>query len=202
MLGRATLLEHVLDGLAEGVIVTDAAGRIVVSSRTAVHLLGPIPPHADLSVWFDAAGLEPADDADSGTAGSSLLARALGGAEVIEEAWLLCARADREPRHLAVMAHPLRGDHDAVDGAVVVLRDVTARAHATEGLERLSRAVNQTADMVVITNRDGVILYVNQAFTQMTGYPSGRPSRTAGVAETVAPGGEKARITDSRPFGR
>ena len=41
---------------------------------------------------------------------------------------------------------------------------------AEESLRKLSRAVEQSADTVVITNRDGIIEYVNPAFETLTGY--------------------------------
>ena len=41
---------------------------------------------------------------------------------------------------------------------------------AEESLRKLSRAVEQAADMVMITNRSGVIEYVNPAFEALTGY--------------------------------
>jgi PAS domain-containing protein len=40
-------------------------------------------------------------------------------------------------------------------------------------LRKLSRAVEQSADMVMITNREGVIEYVNPAFELLTGYSPG-----------------------------
>jgi PAS domain S-box-containing protein len=39
-----------------------------------------------------------------------------------------------------------------------------------QDVDKLSRAVEQAADSVLISNRDGVIEYVNPAFEQMTGY--------------------------------
>lgn len=41
---------------------------------------------------------------------------------------------------------------------------------AQEALRKLSRAVEQSADMVMITNREGIIEYVNPAFEALTGY--------------------------------
>jgi PAS domain S-box-containing protein len=41
---------------------------------------------------------------------------------------------------------------------------------AEESLRKLSRAVEQSADMVMITNREGIIEYVNPAFETLTGY--------------------------------
>jgi PAS domain S-box-containing protein len=51
--------------------------------------------------------------------------------------------------------------------------DSTIRQRTEEQLLKLSRAVEQTADGIFITDRAGVIEYVNPAFEQMTGYSSG-----------------------------
>ena len=167
---RAALLELVLDGLIEGVVVTDVDRRIRFANRMAAKLLGPVPPEGTLCTWLTAAGLEGLDGERPCAPEQLPLARALRGEEVAEQMWLLRAPGAREPRHLSLMAHPLPGLRGGIDGAIVVLRDVTARLLATEGLERLSRAIEQTADMVVITDRMGTIIYVNGAFTSMTGY--------------------------------
>ncbi len=58
-------------------------------------------------------------------------------------------------------------------GAPVLLvhvRDLTERRRIDEQLLKLSRAVEQTADAVFITDRQGGITYVNPAFEEMTGY--------------------------------
>ncbi len=44
------------------------------------------------------------------------------------------------------------------------------RQAVEETLRKLSRAVEQSADLVVITDRSGVIEYVNPAFEELTGY--------------------------------
>ena len=48
--------------------------------------------------------------------------------------------------------------------------DRTAYQQAEELLHRLSSAIRQTADSLIITNRHGVIEYVNPAFEELTGY--------------------------------
>lgn len=47
---------------------------------------------------------------------------------------------------------------------------ISEREKAQEALSKLSNAVEQTADGVVITGKDGVIEYVNPAFEEQTGY--------------------------------
>ena len=46
------------------------------------------------------------------------------------------------------------------------------REVAEESLRKLSHAVEQSADTVVVTDREGIIEYVNPAFEQLTGYTS------------------------------
>ena len=50
------------------------------------------------------------------------------------------------------------------------LRDISWRLEAEAKLRKLSRALEQSAHGVVITDRTGTIEYVNPAFTKMTGY--------------------------------
>ncbi|MGK5094789.1 PAS domain S-box protein [Deltaproteobacteria bacterium TL4] len=50
------------------------------------------------------------------------------------------------------------------------LRDITERKKAEEELRKLSSAIEQTTDQVVITNKDEIIEYVNPAFEQLTEY--------------------------------
>jgi two-component system cell cycle sensor histidine kinase/response regulator CckA len=50
------------------------------------------------------------------------------------------------------------------------LRDITKRKYGEEMLKILSRALEQTADHIIITNKNGIIEYVNPAFEKVTGY--------------------------------
>jgi diguanylate cyclase (GGDEF)-like protein/PAS domain S-box-containing protein len=51
-----------------------------------------------------------------------------------------------------------------------VTRDITERKAAENQLRKLSMAVEQSSDSVIITNLDGQIEYVNETFVQNTGY--------------------------------
>jgi PAS domain S-box-containing protein len=69
----------------------------------------------------------------------------------------------------------LRGELEPSLGARVArmhgtLQDVTEREIATEALRKLSMAVEQAGDQIVITDASGTIEYVNRAFETMTGY--------------------------------
>jgi PAS domain S-box-containing protein len=51
-----------------------------------------------------------------------------------------------------------------------LVRHIEKRKHAEEANRRLSSIIEQTEDTVVVTNREGVIEYVNPAFERLTGY--------------------------------
>ena len=55
----------------------------------------------------------------------------------------------------------------AIEG---IARDITERKRAEERLALLSRALDQSAELVVITDPDGRIEYVNPAFERVTGW--------------------------------
>lgn len=61
-----------------------------------------------------------------------------------------------------------------IDGQIAsfieIKQDVTARKQAEEDVRKLSRAVEQSGNSIVITNLDGDIEYVNPQFTKTTGY--------------------------------
>ena len=63
--------------------------------------------------------------------------------------------------------------YDGAPAVYVVIRDVTMRKAAQAQLRKLSLAVEQSTQSILITDRDGRIEYVNQAFERITGYPSG-----------------------------
>ncbi len=65
---------------------------------------------------------------------------------------------------------PLKDSQGEVIGLVGVGRDITEQKRLQDELIRLSRAVEQSLSMVVITDTEGIIEYVNPKFTEVTGY--------------------------------
>jgi len=88
----------------------------------------------------------------------------------------------------SVLYAELQSNRVSVAGRVCLLgsfRDVTERRKTTETLAHLGMAVDQAAEAVVVTDREGTIQYVNPAFERITGYS---------VAEVV---GKNPRILKS-----
>jgi len=76
-------------------------------------------------------------------------------------------RADGEIGWLWIAGSPEAGETGRLSG---VVQDITARKRGEEEARKLSQAVRQSAESIVIADVDGRIEYVNAAFTRVTGY--------------------------------
>jgi PAS domain S-box-containing protein len=65
---------------------------------------------------------------------------------------------------------PLHDAHGRAAGAIAVATDVSERARSERERALLSSVVRQSRDSVLVTDPGGVIVYVNAAFTTLTGY--------------------------------
>ncbi len=65
---------------------------------------------------------------------------------------------------------PIKNMQGEVTGAVLVFHDVTEKRRAERELSKLSSVIERTPDSIFITDKDGLIEYVNPAFEKLTGY--------------------------------
>jgi len=65
---------------------------------------------------------------------------------------------------------PIKDARGRVTGASTIARDITAHKRADEQLKLQSTALEAAANAIVITDSHGSIVWVNAAFTTMTGY--------------------------------
>ena len=78
--------------------------------------------------------------------------------------------SDGRKIHEEVSTSPIRDDSGQVVRVIHVSRNITERKAAETEMRKLSTAVEKAADMIVITDKGGVIEYVNPAFETVTGY--------------------------------
>ncbi len=85
---------------------------------------------------------------------------------------ITCMHRHKSSRTVAIEISgcPFFDDTGKIKGYRGTSRDITKRIKTEEELKRLAMAVEQTSEVVVITNVHGVIQYANPAFENLTGY--------------------------------
>jgi sigma-B regulation protein RsbU (phosphoserine phosphatase) len=169
---HARLMNNVLESLNDGVIVADRHGRILFANQVAAAVAGTARPDVSPADWSEQHGFFVPGTDQPFPPDELPLARAIRG-ESIDDVELE-VRNPRVPDgiQVSVRGGPMLNGRGLVRGGVVVFRDTTERKKTEEHLRRLSSAVEQTADSVLITDQRGAIEYVNPAFEATTGYSS------------------------------
>jgi len=75
-----------------------------------------------------------------------------------------------DARNIEVHAYPIFDGEGNVKQVIEYGLDVTERKRAEEERLRLATAIEQSAESIVITDKDGTIQYVNPAFANTSGY--------------------------------
>ena len=160
----------VLNSLAEGVIITDKGGKFLFFNQAAERILGIGSKNASPAEWASVYGCYYPDKITLYPPEQLPLAQAMRGKVISSE--LVFIKNSERPKgvYISISASPLKGTDGLVSGGTIVFRDVTESMQNEEQLKKLSNAVEQTADSVVLANKQGVIEYVNPAFEKTTGY--------------------------------
>ena len=79
-------------------------------------------------------------------------------------------RKDGQRIFVSATISPIYDANGTITGASKIARDITDRRRTEEQLLKLSLAVEQSSNVIVITDLDGHIEYVNERFCQTTGY--------------------------------
>lgn len=164
------ILRSTLYHLSEGVVVADAGGRFLICNAAAQKMLG-VPGQANAPrAWSEIRGVYQPDGVTPYRREEFPDARALAGETVAETEVFIRNEQCPSGLWLSVQANPLRGEGEGIRGSVVVFHDMTERKEGSTQIQILQNAVEQTADSIIITDRSGIIEYVNPAFEQTTGY--------------------------------
>lgn len=152
------LMEHMPVGIA----IADQAGRFQFVNRVFVAAFGySMEDTPTVDAWEERtqAYLESLF-AESGADQGSTLA----SGRITASGRLAVVCADGSTRYGAFRVASL-GDDLIITGS-----DVTAQVLAEREVRNLSRVVEQSPVSVVVTDREGIVQYVNPCFTRVTGY--------------------------------
>ena len=174
----------ILSQLAEGVIVTDAAGRIIFVNEAARRIHGTaqldVPP-SDFSRSYRLFTM----DGQPYPFESLPLSRAALEGETVEDVRWIVRRADGREVVVVGGARPIRTPDGHQVGAVLTMRDDTARASAEAQLRRLNqdleaeveartaerdRIWQNSSELMAVFGFDGLRRAINPAWSQVLGW--------------------------------
>ena len=146
--------EKLIDRLSDGTIVLDTRNRIIDINQSAAKLLN--------STIANLLGKKLADYLPN----AHFLFGELSEEEISTELEI----ESPTPRFFDVLVTPLFEGQSKMVGTLVGLRDITKRRQNELRMLQLSQTVEQSPNSIVISDLDGIITYVNSAFTAKTGY--------------------------------
>ena len=82
---------------------------------------------------------------------------------------------------MELTAYPILNEHGRVTGIIEHVKDITEQKRAQEARDRLLLALEQSGEILALTDKEGVIQYVNRAFEKVTGF-----SRKDALGKTFA----------------
>ncbi len=132
----------ILDQLGEGVIVTDATGRITFVNETAIRLHGVKRLDVEPDDYSDHYHLFT-EDGEPYPPEKLPLTRAVRDAEIVSDARWMIRRPDGSEVLAIGTARPLFDADNRQSGAVLTIRDDTARHAAENQLARLNETLEQ-----------------------------------------------------------
>ncbi|HEX3355200.1 MAG TPA: SpoIIE family protein phosphatase [Terriglobales bacterium] len=166
---RAETLQQIFQTLPIGVMVADIEGRLLFVNPAAEQIMGKgsvecLPERTIVYGWYlsDQITLVPAERFP--------LCRASRGEEIGEELYFVRNIQRPDGIWISITGGPLSNGSARVSGGVIFFHDVTEHRRELQAITLLSRVVEQTADSVMLTDKQGTIQYVNPAFEATSGY--------------------------------
>ena len=166
-------MRHVVETMTEAVTIVAPDGTITLANSAARRL------HTDLDaelVGEDMTDLTPRArtlDGEPHPPGELPFQTVLRTGEAVTGFEHLIERADGERIAVSVNAAPIRNEDGELEGVVLTSRNVTGQHRTAEWRHLLQSSVEAAAHGVMITDREGEIVWANPAFSEMTGYGFG-----------------------------
>lgn len=200
-------LREIIEMLPIGVVLADAKGALLFHNRAAHELLGAEDAaRGGPAEWSNAFGWFLPNKSTLLLPEELPLRRALRGEEVCDDLIFVRNRYQPDGIWISATSRPMRDRSGRIHSGVMLCREVADARMSRPSLVLLSQVVEQIADGVLLTDKQGVIEYVNPAFETITGFSHndvhGKTSQIlrSGVQDTVSNERLSGELSAGRPF--
>ena len=143
-LHQSLILENVVSRVGIGIVVTDVEGKMLQINDSAAKLLGSAIEQVPLREWPRKYGLYLSDGLTLCPDDESPLLRAIKGEEV-ENIEYFISNEESAGRWCGVNLSPLRTEAGDIEGAVLIIQDITERKKLSDAVLRSNEALQQFA---------------------------------------------------------
>jgi PAS domain S-box-containing protein len=181
---RAAELRATIESMVDGVFVSDAHGKVILTNQAALQMsgmsgTGTAPPKAlPQNIQFrhlDGAPMQPSE---------APLPRALAGEIMIAEDGMLHNEKTGKDTYIRTSAAPIRNTKGNIIGAVVVNKDITQLIELQKGAQQrvaeLRATIDSIADAVFVTDLNGKVTFTNSAGRHLLGM-NDKPEQSATI---------------------
>jgi len=159
------LLRTLIDNLPATIYIKDTEGRKTIANKADIDVIGAkteeeVLGKTDKEIYDNEIGLRGySDDISVIKTGIPILNR--------EEDFI-----DRNGnlRWLLTSKIPIADENGESMGLVGIGRDITEQKLAEAKIQKLSKGIEQSPSSIIITDKEGIIEYVNPAFTKISGF--------------------------------
>ena len=155
------LFRSVVDSSPDAIFAKDLEGRYILANREWLRIVGKSVDeallHTDAEVFAQAAEAIVAND------------RRVIADNRVAQFEEFVATVDGERTYLSIKG-PLRDQDEKIIGTFGISHDVTQNKRVEEHLAKLSLAIEQSSESILITNTRAEIEYVNETLLRATGY--------------------------------
>lgn len=143
---QSSLLQSVLDNIADGVIVANTAGHFTLYNRAAASILGQGPADVAPTSWSDHFRVFSPDRRSPFPSSDLPLILALQGKSTDRVEMFISGSEARDGKSLMVSGRPLRDEQGTVRAGVVVFSDYTDLKHEEEMVGALNAELRSRLD--------------------------------------------------------
>ncbi len=158
------LLREALEATPNAISITDINGLIRWANPAFNQLLGYSPDEVTGLSFDEIIDFEQQDNMALSDLWHAIVSHKTWRGEVVN------IRRDGKRYQAAFTLTPVMGDNNEVSHYIAVIEDITERHKQITRLRLYATLFENTHEGVMVTDGDGIIHMVNQAFTKLTGY--------------------------------
>jgi PAS domain S-box-containing protein len=171
---QTRIVNSILRSMGDGVVVTDAEGKLVVTNPAIESILGFSPGAVPPTEWPQHYQFFHSDTVTPFQRQEWPLVRALAGEKIDWLEVYLRASHDAPGRWVSINARSVKDDDGALRGTVAVFHDITWLKRAQEALfeseDRFRSVVEGARDIIFTISVDSTLTSLNPAFESVTNW--------------------------------